>query len=402
MALVISVAGYTIGRTTRAATLPGDVNNDGVVNVFDLSIMLSDWGTNNTSADVNNDGTVNVFDLSTLLSNWGKTSTVSPTPTPAASPTPSTGAWACVRNGPVKDSGGWNYSNATDATGALVDSDCFFPQDTAHFTGQNDTGGDLTNSVGPDVWSPTCTDAHGNIVSTDDPACVTPSTTKIEANSAQNYVITNNTPAGHTSVSAYSNVWAHGYTGVLDDYKTLTSSYNLSMPVNANTQAWAMQDDWLKEPNSTNDWADYELMVQYDFANKNADCPSTWDNGANAWGVVAHNVMIDGVAWHVCDGENPMHADGTCDETLDDACGAIVFKLGATENDRPTLPNASGTIDLKAMIQWLENNNVPGQNYPFIQKGSSIANLSAGWEICTTGGIPEQFVGKGFTVNATH
>jgi hypothetical protein len=54
------------------------------------------------------------------------------------------------------------------------------------------------------------------------------------------------------------------------------------------------------------------------------------------------------------------------------------------------------------MIQWLENNNVPGHNYPFVQKGSSIAQISAGWEICSTGGVPEKFVGNGFTVNATH
>jgi hypothetical protein len=252
------------------------------------------------------------------------------------------------------------------------------------------------------VWGPTCADSKANLVDTSSPSCVTPETETIQANSAQNFVITNNkTPAGHSRVSAYSNVWAHGYTGVLDNYKTLTSSYNLSMPINANTSAWAMQDDWLKEPNSTNDWADYEVMIQYDFTN-NGDCPPSWNNGANAWGVVANNVMIDGVAWHVCDGENAMHADGTCDESLDDACGAIVFKLGATEADRPALPTTSGTIDLKAIFQWLENNNVPGHNYPYIQKGSSIANLSAGWEICTTGGIAEKFYGNGFTINATH
>ncbi len=49
----------------------GDLNNDGQVNIFDLSILLSDWGTNNATADLNHDGTVNVFDLSILLSHWG-------------------------------------------------------------------------------------------------------------------------------------------------------------------------------------------------------------------------------------------------------------------------------------------------------------------------------------------
>jgi len=49
----------------------GDLNGDGKVNVFDLSILLSDWGTNNATADLNHDGTVNILDLSILLSHWG-------------------------------------------------------------------------------------------------------------------------------------------------------------------------------------------------------------------------------------------------------------------------------------------------------------------------------------------
>jgi hypothetical protein len=50
---------------------PGDVNNDGTVNIFDLSILLSHYGGVYTPADFNNDGVVNIFDLSILLSNYG-------------------------------------------------------------------------------------------------------------------------------------------------------------------------------------------------------------------------------------------------------------------------------------------------------------------------------------------
>src|SRR5258708_5821867 len=70
-----------IALRSHAAGLAGDINHDGTVNVFDLSIMLSDWGTNNATADLNGDGTVNVFDLSTLLSHWGQTGG---TPAPSA------------------------------------------------------------------------------------------------------------------------------------------------------------------------------------------------------------------------------------------------------------------------------------------------------------------------------
>ncbi len=51
---------------------PGDTNGDNLVNIVDLSTVLSKWNTNFTSADFNKDGTVNVFDLSILLSNYGK------------------------------------------------------------------------------------------------------------------------------------------------------------------------------------------------------------------------------------------------------------------------------------------------------------------------------------------
>jgi hypothetical protein len=53
------------------AAKTGDINNDGSVNVLDLSALLSAWGTSNAKADLNHDGSVNVIDLSALLSHWG-------------------------------------------------------------------------------------------------------------------------------------------------------------------------------------------------------------------------------------------------------------------------------------------------------------------------------------------
>jgi hypothetical protein len=55
----------------NATTKTGDLNNDGQVNIFDLSILLSNYNTTNANADINKDGTVNIFDLSILLSNYG-------------------------------------------------------------------------------------------------------------------------------------------------------------------------------------------------------------------------------------------------------------------------------------------------------------------------------------------
>ncbi|HUP26180.1 MAG TPA: dockerin type I domain-containing protein [Candidatus Limnocylindrales bacterium] len=49
----------------------GDLNNDGKVNIFDLSILLSHWNTSNSTGDLNKDDRVNIFDLSILLSKYG-------------------------------------------------------------------------------------------------------------------------------------------------------------------------------------------------------------------------------------------------------------------------------------------------------------------------------------------
>ncbi len=58
-------------RTTNIT----DLNCDGVVDVSDLLILLSNWGTcppdGECIGDINEDGTVDVSDLLILLSNWG-------------------------------------------------------------------------------------------------------------------------------------------------------------------------------------------------------------------------------------------------------------------------------------------------------------------------------------------
>ncbi len=54
------------GTTVRQ----GDINQDGVINLQDLSIMLSNWNKNQNlidAIDLNNDGVVNTIDFSTML-----------------------------------------------------------------------------------------------------------------------------------------------------------------------------------------------------------------------------------------------------------------------------------------------------------------------------------------------
>lgn len=58
-------------HSSASGALPSDINNSGIVDVFDLSMLLSKWGTTDTQTDINDDGIVNSFDLSILLANWG-------------------------------------------------------------------------------------------------------------------------------------------------------------------------------------------------------------------------------------------------------------------------------------------------------------------------------------------
>jgi phosphodiesterase/alkaline phosphatase D-like protein len=64
-------------QSVDALHLPGDLNNDGQVDMFDLVILAGSWGLSqadadyNPSCDLNGDGTVNVIDLLTLAQSWG-------------------------------------------------------------------------------------------------------------------------------------------------------------------------------------------------------------------------------------------------------------------------------------------------------------------------------------------
>lgn len=75
---VFAVVGGAILLLSHAApnpNLPGDLNNDNIVNASDLSIMLTNFGTTNSTADINGDGKDNILDMSILLTHYGQTYT---------------------------------------------------------------------------------------------------------------------------------------------------------------------------------------------------------------------------------------------------------------------------------------------------------------------------------------
>lgn len=57
----------------------GDFNHNGSINVYDLGLLLDDYGKDvkdalNTACDINENGSINVYDLSIFLDNYGKQS----------------------------------------------------------------------------------------------------------------------------------------------------------------------------------------------------------------------------------------------------------------------------------------------------------------------------------------
>jgi hypothetical protein len=103
--LAFALIGYLIFRSFALnPNLPGDLNNDNTVNITDMSILLSNYGTSNPTADINSDGTVNVLDLSVLLSHYGQTL--------SAKPSIPTGLTATPGDGQVTLK--WNANPSTD------------------------------------------------------------------------------------------------------------------------------------------------------------------------------------------------------------------------------------------------------------------------------------------------
>ena len=120
--LIFAIIGSILLLRSYASnpTLPGDENNDGTVNVLDLSILLSNWNSMSPQYDVNGDNVVNILDLSILLSHWGQTTASAPTITITANPTLITAGqssvitWSAINA--ASCSAGWTASTSLSGT----------------------------------------------------------------------------------------------------------------------------------------------------------------------------------------------------------------------------------------------------------------------------------------------
>jgi len=192
----------------------------------------------------------------------------------------------------------------------------------------------------------------------------------LSVNSPGDWKVVNSTPAGHGgSVTTFPNTGAAFNEAPLSSYSSITSSFTEAMPHNSATSAWAAYDLWF------NNWAD-EIMIQHDFTSQ-APCP---------YAAVARFGGSNGV---------PVQTWGLCTFGSERvwklvAPGTKVGNSGATINE------SSGSVDIKAMVSYLENPAAPDA----IPASSTITNLSYGWEIASTSGRPETFTVSRYSISA--
>jgi hypothetical protein len=70
-------AGFDIGAYEH---LPGDVNYDGAVNIFDINLVSFHWGETGPLGDANGDRAVNIFDINLVSASWTASALAVPEP----------------------------------------------------------------------------------------------------------------------------------------------------------------------------------------------------------------------------------------------------------------------------------------------------------------------------------
>jgi hypothetical protein len=69
-------------RYTTSLPLPGDVNLDDKVDIFDINLVSAHWSETGSTADVNGDGHVDIFDVNFISTRWTAGGSASAVPEP--------------------------------------------------------------------------------------------------------------------------------------------------------------------------------------------------------------------------------------------------------------------------------------------------------------------------------
>jgi hypothetical protein len=86
-----------LGIDNIRGIIPGDVNYNGFVDIFDINLVSSTWMGPGPTADANADYTVDIFDINLISSNWMPPAAGAPVPEPAALFLATVGVIGCLR-----------------------------------------------------------------------------------------------------------------------------------------------------------------------------------------------------------------------------------------------------------------------------------------------------------------
>ncbi len=184
------------------------------------------------------------------------------------------------------------------------------------------------------------------------------------------WYVTARMPAGNTAVVSYPSVGAnYGQTTdvptPLTDYASIYSSFSENMNATARTSAWAAYDIWLGQDNCAPNpakCAGEEVMIQHDFAN-NGPCPAVATAAFGGSGGVPVQ------KWHLCKFGSE-----------------LIWKLIGNEQ--------SGRVNVLSMLTWLVGHR-------YLPARTGLWAVEYGWEICSTGGVNENFQIKSYSIIPT-
>jgi hypothetical protein len=205
------------------------------------------------------------------------------------------------------------------------------------------SGSDRSNTtVGQDVWNP-----------------ISGWSQTLYATTPGNWYVTASMPAGNTAVVSFPNTGESYNSNLLTGFSSIYSSFSENMSPTVGTSAEAAYDIWL------NNWNN-EVMIQHDMVKRGGPCGPVLATATfgGPGGVPVQN-------WNLCQYGSE-----------------LIWQL-------PGNGEQSGSVDILAMLNWLVNNG------GYLPHASSLTAISYGFEICSTGGVDENFQVKGFSITSS-
>ena len=209
-------------------------------------------------------------------------------------------------------------------------------------------GGGNQASVIQDVWNP-----------------IKGASQKLTAYNPGNWSVSADMPASNTAVVSYPDT-QETYTTTSDtpnplsDFSSITSSFAENGPASRGDDYEAAYDIWAGTGN--NNYAQ-EIMIWVD------------NHGQTPAGSDVASAAIDGVRYKVWSTSKA----GTVGDTV-----SMVLNSN----------RSSGSVNILADLNWLKSNG-------YMPAGSGLNQIDFGWEICSTGGVPETFTLSQYRITAS-